>query len=427
MNNVRLHLEILEPRLAMSALFVAPRGNDVTGNGSRAKPYHTIQHAADLATAPGTIVYVEPGEYAGFDVRHGGTAAAPITYQALGFVNITTVESQRGRDGINVENFSNISWVVIDGFTVTGKGLDHSGIWEWGIRVVGDSDPAQHSDHVTVRHCTMINCGEGGFLSGYADHLLIENNVAYGAVNQHGIYVSNSPLAPIIRNNVCFNNHDCGIQINADGGICDGARVENNICYNNGTGGGAALNFDGLVRSRVQNNLLYGNHASGIVLYVFKATEPSHDNVVVNNTVVQAADGRFDLAISEASTGNKVFNNIFTGLGQGVVTISSNSLPGFEMDYNLVGSRFEVDGVVQTLSQWQARGYDPHSVTAWTLTGLFVDPTSGDYHLKSGANPAVHAGTATFGGFNAPADDLDGHPRPARRGWDLGAYARLPR
>jgi hypothetical protein len=273
----------------------------------------------------------------------------------------------------------------------------------------------------------MIDCGEGGFLSGYADHLLIENNVSYGAVNQHGIYVSNSPLAPVIRNNVCFDNFGCGIQINADGGICDGALVENNICYNNGQGGGAALNFDGLVRSRVQNNLLYGNHGSGIVLYVFKATEPSHDNVVVNNTVVQASDGRFDLLIQVGSTGNKVFNNIFTGLGRGVVTITSDSLQEFEMDYNLIGSHFELDGVGQTLNQWQAQGYDANSVTAWTLDGLFVDSTGGDYHLKAGVNPAVHAGTPMLGGFAAPADDLDGHPRPPNRGWDLGAYARLPR
>jgi hypothetical protein len=47
----------------------------------------------------------------------------------------------------------------------------------------------------------------------------------------------------------------------------------------------------------------------------------------------------------------------------------------------------------------------------------FVNAEAGDFHLQQGS-PAVDAGSAEAG----PKDDLEGAPRPAGRGWDLGAY-----
>ena len=42
------------------------------------------------------------------------------------------------------------------------------------------------------------------------------------------------------------------------------ALVEDNIIYNNGTGGGSGINCDGVDDSIFRNNLLYANVASGI-------------------------------------------------------------------------------------------------------------------------------------------------------------------
>lgn len=69
------------------------------------------------------------------------------------------------------------------------------------------------------------------------------------------------------------------------------------------------------------------------------------------------------------SHGTKIYNNIFYTKYQTLsITIDDNeSLQGFECDYNIYwcenGSpRFSVNGSVKTFAQWQAMGYDQHSV-----------------------------------------------------------------
>ena len=50
-------------------------------------------------------------------------------------------------------------------------------------------------------------------------------------------------------------------------GVISGAVVEGNVIYDNGRAGGSGINGDGVQSSRIANNLLYDNHASGISLY----------------------------------------------------------------------------------------------------------------------------------------------------------------
>ncbi|MBN1483360.1 MAG: PKD domain-containing protein [Chloroflexia bacterium] len=52
---------------------------------------------------------------------------------------------------------------------------------------------------------------------------------------------------------------------------------------------------------------------------------------------------------------------------------------------------------------------------------LFVNEGLSDYHLQEGS-PCRNSGAASFGGLNAPADDLDGEARPQGAGHDMGAY-----
>ena len=229
-----------------------------------------------------------------------------------------------------------------------------------------------------------------GILTGFVDDLDIEDNATTGSIVQHGIYVSNSGDRPIVRNNLVVGNHDSGIQINADinqggDGIITGAVVSGNIIFNNGTGGGSAINLDGVQNSRVENNLLYNNHFSGISLYQIDGAEPSMNNTVVNNTVDQASDGQWAMNIQDGSTGNTLRNNIFVSSHpfRGAIDISSNSLSGFSSDYNAVISRFTTDGgnSVKTLAQWQAAtGQDAHSLVS-SAAGARPDPANGNYRL----------------------------------------------
>jgi len=76
-----------------------------------------------------------------------------------------------------------------------------------------------------------------------------------------------------------------------------------------------------------------------------------------------------DIVPNGSATGTKIFNNIFYTKHQ-VTNISvygNENLTGFESDYNVFwcedgAPMFRVAGVTKTFAQWQALGYDTHSV-----------------------------------------------------------------
>ena len=138
-----------------------------------------------------------------------------------------------------------------------------------------------NAHHVTVRNCTFADNGTWGLFTDFSDYTTVENSEAYGSVDEHGIYISNSSDSPTIRGNRLHDNNGCGLHMNGDismggDGIISYAVVENNIVYENGLGGGSGINMDGVTDSVVRNNLLYNNHASGISLYQIDGGSPSH-------------------------------------------------------------------------------------------------------------------------------------------------------
>ena len=387
-------------------LWVKNGGNDALDGHSQATAWATLGHAASVVN-PGDTVHVLDGTYQGFDLRRSGTSGAPITFHAEGSAAQITADNGTTPDGINVEN---AAYVIIDGFVVNNR-------TRAGIRTAV-------SQFVTVRNCHTGFNGRWGIFSGFADDFTIESNETHHSQAEHGIYVSNSCVRPVIRGNVSHDNHANGIHMNGDlsqggNGLIANALVERNTIFGNGVGGGSGINMDGVINSTIRNNLLYDNHASGISLYQIDAATGSTGNIVVNNTIVNAADGRWCININTGSTGNQILNNILYNYHsfRGVITIDASSRSGFVSDHNSLMSRFSIDGgdTVIDFPTWQALGYDMHSFLA-TPTALFVAPGS-DFHLLVGC-PAVDAGTAS----NAPADDLDGNPRPVGAAVDVGAY-----
>ncbi len=393
---------------AATSYFVKNGGSDGADGLSLATAWATLGHAAALVN-PGDTVHVQDGSYQGFYLDRGGAPGSPITFLADGSAVRITADNGTTPDGINVENTHD---VVIDGFVVNDR-------TRAGIRVAVSS-------FVTVRNCHTGHNGHWGIFSGHAYDFTIENNEAHDSVIEHGIYVSNSGDRPIIRGNVVHDNHANGIHMNGDlsqgeDGIISNALVERNVIYGNGAGGGSGINMDGVTDSVVRNNLLYDNHASGISLYRIDGATGSSNNLVVNNTIINALDARWCVNINTGSTGNRVINNILYSYHafRGVIDIDDSSRPGFVSDYNSVMSRFSIDSgdTVIGLAAWQGLGYDLHSFIA-TPSTLFVGPTS-DFHLAP-TSPALDAGTAN----GAPPDDLDGGARPVGTGVDVGAYER---
>lgn len=396
------------PALAATR-YVAPGGED-TGPGTEASPWLTLQKAADTVAAGDTVI-VAAGDYVGFDLRTSGTSGAWVRFRARPGARIVT-RNPVTPDGINVEN---ASYVEIAGFTVEGMPRN-------GIRAVT-------GHHVTLRGNRAFDNADRGILTGFVDDLLIEGNETAGSIVEHGIYVSNSGDRPVIRGNLTYGNSGAGIHMNGDrhaggDGILSEALVEQNVVLDNGPAGGSGINCDGVQDSVIRNNLLLGNHAGGITLYRIDGGGPSTGNLVVNNTVVMAADGRWGIALHDGAADTTLRNNIVLSRhawrGSLDVEVASGSHQGLVSDHNVLMDRITTDGgsTVIDLATWQASyGQDAQSFLA-TEAELFADPTlpGGDYHLKEGS-PAVDAGTAT----GAPADDLDGDPRPAGGGVDIGA------
>jgi hypothetical protein len=211
-------------------------------------------------------------------------------------------------------------------------------------------------------------------------------------------------------------------------GIISGALVENNIVFGNGRGGGSGINADGVQDSVFQNNLLYDNHSAGISLYRICGARGSTGNLVVNNTIIMAFDGRWAVNIQNASSKTKVFNNILMNMNaiRGSIAISRNSMPGFQSDHNIVVDRFSIDNGSSTmdLSRWQTlTSQDFHSQLS-SPGVIFVDQASSNFHLRD-RSPAIDAAYPSL----APRLDIEGkvrqgpndekasHSRP-----DIGAY-----
>jgi Right handed beta helix region len=406
---VLLLFVLVQPGVAQGQIYyVDPNGSDTSGDGSPGKSWASIRFAATQVQAGDTLL-INPGIYGGgILVEADGTASEPITFRANGEGVI--IEGSGGeRDAFFIDNSD---YIIVEGITI-----QHAE--RAGLRI-------SWSDHVSVRGCTFADNGRWGLFTDFSNYTLVEESESYGAALEHGIYISNSSDYPTIRHNRLHHNQSCGLHMNGDismggDGVISSGLIEGNIIYENGIGGGSGINMDGVTDTIIRNNLLYNNHASGISLYQIDGGTGSQNNLVLNNTIVMPADGRWAVNIPDVNdTNNQLFNNILYNhhSWRGSIAIAIPALDGFTSDYNVVVDRFSADdgNSLLTFSEWQTLGYDTHSLIAAPVQ-LFVNASAGDYHLKPGS-PAIDRGI----GLSDVTDDLEGHPRPAGTAYDLGAY-----
>jgi parallel beta-helix repeat protein len=409
---------------AATTYYVGGPGASDSNPGTAGAPFATIQKAADLVN-PGDTVDVRPGTYTGAKFSRSGTSGSQITIHGEAGAIVNSSPSQNtNHDNLWIRD---ASYITIEGFEVKTAGRS-------GIAVQGE--PAPDEVHgIIIQNNNCHDNSRWGIFTGYAEGITIRNNNTSFSGLEHGIYVSNSADNPVITGNISHDNHASGIQINADpalagDGIISNAVMDSNIIYNNGVGGGAAINLASVVNSRFSNNLLYGNHAGGIAGwddgncpcppsggFIFG----THDNKIYNNTIVQASDGRFAISLLDGSTNNEIKNNILMQeTGRGSINMDSTSEPGTNSDYNAVVNVFSADDGDHfiTLAAWQARGHDAHSFV--TNSGaLFVNAGANDYHL-SATSPALDTGTPV-----SLSLDLEGNSRPQGPKYDIGAYEKV--
>ena len=404
-------LLILHFPLLATTYYVSNSGSNANTGLTLGAAFETIQFAADQVTA-GDTVFVENGIYVGFDLRNvNGTATNPIVFSAMGFNVLINQSGPIRDDGINIENADHI---IIDGFIcndMTGNGN--------GIRIVT-------SDFCVVRNCSCDNNAERGIFTAFTDDILIEHNVCTNAVDEHGIYVSNSSDRPVIRYNECYGNNSIGIHLNGDlsaggDGIISDAEIYGNVIHDNNLAAG--INMDGVENPIVYNNLIYNNHfAQGIALFQQDGAIVTSGAKIYNNTIIVPSDGRWGILLKNgANVNTEIYNNIILNNHAWRGCIAAESINQLTSDFNIVHDKMSAsgDGSTIPLSDWQALGLDINSSLADPMDQIFVDPTTNNYMLLSNAQ-AIDEGTDLVS--QIVQTDIDGNLRPYGLFWDIGAY-----
>ena len=289
-----------------------------------------------------------------------------------------------------------------------------SGFWE-GLNI-SRSVPAK----VSVLNNSITSVNASGYLLQAGDEApLSTNNNIDGAVltgNRltwngtdaasitHGMFIGYNINYTVRYNYLDKTPYGILFKSGTDGGT--------NMTYSSGYGAAynivknskLSLRMKGINGVQVYNNTFYSNQRSGSVILI---------------------DANHDRTTPAPSTGAKIKNNIFYTVYQiPNISIESACLSNFESDYNVFFCEsgtpvFTVSGSQKTFAQWQAMGYDLHSVV---VNPNFNNTT--DFVPGSRLNNGTNLGTTWQTGLSTSARWVAGSaPATANQNgtWQVGA------
>jgi parallel beta-helix repeat protein len=358
-----------------------------------------------------------------------GTAALPITFKNYpGHTPVIQIHTGQYQ-GIYIRG----SYVTVDGLTVRGLNASQtvaqalaqggscanpSGALEArynanGIQVDGRTLPiASKYHHITIKKCTVYECGGSGIQILQADYITIENNKCYNnawysiyapsGISIYQSYNSDASTATkmIIRNNICYGNrmyvpwpaHSCQFT-DGNGIIIDDTK--------NGQNGSTLGTYNG--RTLVANNIVYNNGGSGIHSFASEHVDIVNNTAYNNSQTPEIDNGEI---FPQNSNDVKIFNNILVPLSANKVNSNYSGNGTNYYNYNL-----HFGGTSTALTGANTIVADPK----------FTNAASADYTLQ-GTSQAINAGIGTFNGVNAPTTDIINGVRPTGAGFDIGAY-----
>lgn len=460
---------------AATTYYVAMDGNDAWP-GTRARPWRTIQKAADTMAAGDTVLIGE-GTYKEEVVpRHSGSAGKMISYKArpgetviVGVaepqfpftiegkhhLRIEGLQTKGGQFGMLLKNASDIemsaltlggcTWDCIEVIGASARVLIEG--CQLGPSAKGAGvDVATHAirgrpHDVTIRDCAVHDCPFAGLDSEMADRVVYEDNTIWNVAG-------------------------CGI----DAGSGDDNVVRNNVIHHCNTGIALSSNE----KSVVSGNVVHDIYDEAFYSFPFVRHGEAHaNNVWHSNLVYNAGFALFESdtrkGVVGRSAGHRYYNNLFYNIGthgkyrppfwiEGVKDVQfynntlylndnydglviakggSGDAAGARVFNNIIvvstdGSAsqpLKVDAASAAGSAadyncyWNRRGREPSRAGAHSIVAdpRFANPEAGDFHLQS-ASPCVDAGADRLDGATAPQRDLDGNARPQGHGWDVGCY-----
>jgi parallel beta-helix repeat protein len=393
---------------AAKVYYVSPTGLD-SNEGSEAKPYESIQKAAD-GTQPGDTVYVMQGTYTQY--LHSGTtisihrSGAPdnyIVYQAypghVPKIISPTWNAFDLRDGV--------AYIEINGFVIEGVPHTMSDSSGNGIFCSGGAH------HIRILNNHVYNVPGGGIGSSGCDYLHIEGNIVhhtsfYSGYQNSGIslyqnfnFDEEAGYHNIIRNNISYASENLRLPLWGGTQVTDGNGIIIDD-FRNEQGEGAHIPYTS--STLIENNIVFGNGGRGIHCYL------SDHVVIVNNTLYKnsrsadIADGE----LTAINSGDIIFQNNIVYAGDSCTTGNKTwQAENIIFDYNLYFN-------TQSLSvngEHDIRNKDPLFVTA------SIDAGVADFQLQQ-KSPAINAGSVQY----APETDFTGGARVVGDGIDLGAF-----
>ena len=437
--------EAVRPRIPRGAAYVSPAGDD-SNDGSRSRPWRTLQKAA-ATVRPGGTVLVRSGTYAGFVLTASGSPGAPIRFAGFPGERLPIVA---GGEDDEVISLSKVRHVVLSRMTVQGAPeqfgagvrVDESahvtvsemllrGNRSFGVKVKDSTDVAIRGNAIT-RNETGIEISGGGRVAISAnrifdnDRMVVNDPEPGNDRGANGIVLHRTAGPVRISGNRVWGNRARSIDYGYDGGAFEifassnlsitGNRVWNNQnVIETGTRERVPCHNNRFVR-----NVAYGGRrggpAQGLILRCASRM------LVANNTFDDLDRFVFDVTAKDQPLagpvdGLRIANNIAVSRADKVFSIDSALPSSVRIDRNLAYNRrggyvaYVVDrGNTRSLGEF----------TAWTgfeRTGLsadprFRDPRRRDYRLSRGS-PAIGRGLRIRG------------VTPRSRGRpDLGRYPR---
>ena len=367
-------------------------------------------------------------------------------------ITIKNIQIANNLTGIDVWNSKSISSnIVLENIFMKNIG------WEYSTAIA-----FKEADNNTIKNCLIVNATGSG-MDLWGDENLIENCKIYSnesELTSDGTYTSMDYYIVLkgdnntVRN--CYAERDGDLE-DVGHGFEIKEKGENNLFVDCTVKNMIAGCFS--VRwAKVKNNEFRNCKAIGGVsddVSAFMIREGASNNIF-NSCISEncQAGVRFILAGEDANYCGKknVFNNCIIKNAKWAVDLNSYYYNNAPADKNILANciidsaeyLFNCDRpnsknklincIVQNVSNFSSggnsvdfeysncdfynNGFSTPSGTA-NISGnpMFVDETSGDYHLQS-QSPCIDAGTAS----NAPKTDFEGTTRPQGGNFDIGAY-----
>lgn len=300
-------------------IYVSLKGND-QNDGTKTKPFRTIEKAASEAKA-GTTVFIRKGTYyEKLVVKHSGTKSKPVIFKAYENeeVILSGGELEDAEGDTSLVKVKDKNYITIDGLTIQDLTTDLDDETVIGIYVTGSSNHIEISNN-HIQH-----------IETHADNGNAHGIAIYGTGPMKDIHIANNTVEDLklgFSESVVLN------------GNIDGFLIENNLVRRNNNIGIDLIGYEGIAADKnadyvrngtVKNNTVYENSSYGNPAYRddYSAggiyVDGGKNISIERNTIYQC-----DIGIEATSehpdryaeniniVNNAIYNNHYTGISIG--------------------------------------------------------------------------------------------------------------